>query len=197
MEGILGFNKDNDLDKTKRYASISQEQLGKLHLMVEKLLETASLDSDELQLKTEEIDLSLLLPSILQNESFLNTSKNLRFKCDLESLVYKVDPFHFENALNNIVDNAVKYGGDEIELQLKKAAGNIEIIISDSGTGLSESQAKQLFEKFYRVPKGNTHDVKGFGIGLYYTKKIIEKHGGSIEVKTHPHTKFIITLPHG
>jgi len=111
--------------------------------------------------------------------------------------MYPVDAFHFENAVNNIVDNAIKYGGDEIKMEIKKTAKHIEIAISDSGNSLSEGHKKQIFEKFFRVPKGNTHDVKGFGIGLYYTKKIIEKHGGDIRLDLGKGTTFTIRLPHG
>ena len=105
------------------------------------------------------------------------------------------DPFHLENALNNILDNAVKYGGEKINILISSENEKLVISIADSGHGLGKSEAAQVFEKFYRVPKGNTHDVKGFGIGLYYTKKIIEKHGGSISVEIRKHTNFIIELP--
>jgi two-component system phosphate regulon sensor histidine kinase PhoR len=106
-----------------------------------------------------------------------------------------IDVFHFENALNNIIDNAVKYGGEEISVTIEKKEGNVEIQISDSGNELTDEHKKYLFEKFYRVPKGNTHDVKGFGIGLYYAKQIIEKHGGTIDLHLNKLTTFKIVLP--
>ena len=107
------------------------------------------------------------------------------------------DAFHLENALNNILDNAVKYGGDKITTNITTANNHVRISIKDDGKNLTSTQAKQIFEKFYRVSKGNRHDVKGFGIGLYYTKKIIEGHNGSIEVVLKDSTNFIITLSHG
>jgi two-component system phosphate regulon sensor histidine kinase PhoR len=111
--------------------------------------------------------------------------------------LYKVDSFHFENALNNCIDNALKYGGDSIEVLLQKKENNIHISIHDNGNELTKPQANKIFEKFYRVPKGNTHDVKGFGIGLYYTKNIIEKHEGTIAVNLQKGTTINITLPNG
>ena len=103
---------------------------------------------------------------------------------------------HFENAIDNLLDNAFKYGGNTITITLQKQLNGIEITVADTGSSLTKTQAVYLFEKFYRVPKGNTHDVKGFGIGLFYTKTIVEKHKGTIQVQTQPHTQFKINLPH-
>ena len=114
-----------------------------------------------------------------------------------DQLYLNVDIFHFENAINNVIDNAFKYGGPKIDVQVKGKSSHIEILISDNGTTLTKANKDRIFEKFYRIPKGNTHDVKGFGIGLYYTKKIIEKHNGSIQVQINNQlTTFKIILPH-
>ena len=107
------------------------------------------------------------------------------------------DKFHFENALNNILDNAIKYGGDEISIALNNNSKYIEISISDNGNTLRAENKQRIFEKFYRIPKGNTHDVKGYGIGLYYTKTIIDKHGGNIHLDLkNKLTTFKISIPH-
>ena len=101
-----------------------------------------------------------------------------------------------ENSINNIVDNARKYGGDAIHVDVKKNPQHIEILISDNGASLKPVDKDRIFEKFYRVPKGNTHDVKGFGIGLYYAKEIIEKHNGTINLDLKKQlTNFKIQLP--
>ena len=91
-----------------------------------------------------------------------------------------LDPFHFENAISNLIDNAIKYGGNKIEVHINVVLNNLEITIADNGNDIEKNQREKIFDKFYRIPKGNTHNVKGFGIGLYYTKKIIEKHEGEI-----------------
>jgi two-component system phosphate regulon sensor histidine kinase PhoR len=195
MEAIQGFNASGDLEKNLRYAKISQEQVEKLNGMVEKLLETATLDSERLSLNFEVHDLVSLLLKATQKDALEGGSKTIDFHSSEESLPYAIDLFHFENAINNIIDNAIKYGGDSIVVQLKKEDGQIAIDISDNGHSLSEVHKKQIFEKFYRVPKGDTHDVKGFGIGLYYAKKIIEKHGGSITLHLDALTTFKITVP--
>lgn len=197
LEGISDFNDSETSNKTIKYAKIGQEQVDRLSEMVEKLLETATLDSEKLRLQKTEEDLVKLIEIATQNETLLESKKEISFKTDLTHATAKLDRFHFENAINNILDNAVKYGGDVIEVNLRKTNHSYEIEISDSGTTLKEEHKKQLFEKFYRIPKGNTHDIKGYGIGLFYTQKIIEKHNGTITLNTKPNTCFKITLPHG
>jgi two-component system phosphate regulon sensor histidine kinase PhoR len=119
----------------------------------------------------------------------------INFENEDSEIFYNVDVFHFENALNNVIDNAVKYGGNTIDVSVRKKDHSVEINIHDNGNSLSEQHKKNIFEKFYRVPKGNTHDVKGFGIGLYYTRKIVEKHDGKIELDLKQGTNFKIVLP--
>jgi two-component system phosphate regulon sensor histidine kinase PhoR len=196
MEAIRDFNAGQDPEKNLRYAKISQEQVDKLNGMVEKLLETATLDSESLQLNYENTDLVSLLQNTTIKEIYATSGKNITFHSSEENIMQSVDVFHFENALNNLIDNAVKYGGEEISVSIGRINGNLEIQISDTGNELTEQHKKHLFEKFYRVPKGNTHDVKGFGIGLYYAKKIIEKHGGTIDLHLNKLTTFKIVLPY-
>ncbi len=195
LEGIENFNKENDPAKTKKYLQVSNSQLEKLQLMVEKLLETASLDGNNLQLNPEEVHLAPMLAELVEKHQQLAKNKDLSFSASIQNISVFADPFHLENAFNNVFDNAVKYGGEKIDVVVSNADKLVKITISDNGTNLTKAQSEQVFEKFYRVPKGNTHDVKGFGIGLYYTRSIIEKHGGSILLNLNKQTNFIITLP--
>jgi two-component system phosphate regulon sensor histidine kinase PhoR len=198
LEGISNFNAIEDKEKTKKYVSMSSQQLTKLNIMVEKLLETATLDSDNLELNKESIDLVELVNALFSRYKIQFQEKTFISDFKLEQLLVKVDVFHFENALNNIIDNAVKYGGDMISIVVFKKNKHIEILISDNGNTLTKANKDRIFEKFYRVPKGNTHDVKGFGIGLYYTKTIIDKHDGTIVLDLNPsQTTFKISLPDG
>ncbi|WP_460219935.1 sensor histidine kinase [Psychroserpens sp. MEBiC05023] len=195
LESIQNFNAIEDKDKTKTYLDMSSNQLSKLNTMVEKLLETASLDSDNLELNIDTYNISEVISSITEKHKLQHSNKTIT--CNLEQDVYaKVDVFHFENAINNLVDNAFKYGGSDISVRLAKMGSVINIVISDNGGSLTKTHKERIFEKFYRVPKGNTHDVKGFGIGLYYTKKIIEKHNGGISLDlSNSLTTFNITIP--
>jgi two-component system phosphate regulon sensor histidine kinase PhoR len=195
LEAIQRFNKENDPEKSKKYAQLSTQEVEKLTLMVEKLLETATLDSNNLELNMEESDLISLLKKILDVSEDILKQKRISFNSNESICDYIIDRFHFENAINNIIDNAIKYGGDHIDVSLEIEEKEILITIKDNGDSLTPQKASRIFEKFYRVPHGNTHDVKGFGIGLYYTKKIIEKHGGTIEVNANNGCQFQIKLP--
>ena len=195
LESIKSFNVIDDKEKTKTYLDMSSSQLAKLNTMVEKLLETATLDSENLELNTNRYNISEVITTVIEKHKMQN-DKQVNYDID-DNVFINVDVFHFENAINNIIDNAFKYGGNQIDVLLKSKASQIEIEVTDNGTSLSKANKDRIFEKFYRVSKGNTHDIKGFGIGLYYTKKIIEKHKGSIHIdldKTK--TTFKIVLPY-
>ena len=195
VEAIESFNVVDNKEKTKQYAAISAFQLKKLHQMVEKLLETATLDSESLLLQKEPTNIVDLIAKITKKFELL-TKKEINFTTNIDSKLLKIDRFHFENAISNLVDNSIKYGGDCIDVTLNSVLNVTEISVADNGKGIDKSQQERIFDKFYRVPKGNTHDVKGFGIGLYYTQKIIEKHNGSIKVSSSfDNTIFKLQIP--
>lgn len=196
LESIKSFNMLEDQAKTKNYLDMSSSQLDKLNIMVEKLLETATLDSEDIELNKENCDIMFLLETLISKYQIQAPEKTITFSKPEEEVFGQVDAFHFENALSNVIDNAIKYGGDEISVTIKQTAISFTVLIADNGISLDSNSKNHIFEKFYRVPKGNTHDVKGFGIGLYYTKKIIEKHGGLINLELKPSlTTFKITMP--
>jgi two-component system phosphate regulon sensor histidine kinase PhoR len=195
IEGIQQFNPSKDPEKTDRYLDISKVQLQKLDQMVEKLLETAALDSDQLVLKKEGIDPAPVLTQLVQKFQTLAPEKEFNLHLPPACSPIEVDPFHFEQVISNLLDNAVKYGGNRIHLRLAQSTAT-QIQVEDNGGNLNPEQAKHIFEQFYRVPKGNLHDVKGFGIGLYYVKKIMEKHGGSVSLQTSKNsTRFTTDWP--
>ncbi|MDB2385444.1 HAMP domain-containing histidine kinase [Polaribacter sp.] len=196
IEAIENFNVLKDESKTRKYLAVSSFQLTKLSQMVEKLLETAMLNSEQLMLKKEHTDIVEIVEKTVQKFQLLQTDKELVFTTNLKPIYNKVDVFHFENVLSNLVDNAIKYGGNLIEVNINSVLNATQIIVADNGGGIHKNQGELLFDKFYRIPKGNTHNVKGFGIGLYYCKQIIEKHGGEIKLlATKNQTIFKITLP--
>ena len=196
IEAIKNFNALEDPEKTSKYLSMSSIQINKLHQMVEKLLETAMLDSEQLVLKKETVDIVDIAEKVVYKHQILAHKKELSFSTTLQPCYANVDVFHFENVISNLIDNAVKYGGNQIEMNISSVLNTIEITVVDDGNGIEKNQKEKIFDKFYRVPKGNTHDVKGFGIGLYYCKKIIEKHEGVIGLTSDKSkTIFKITIP--
>ena len=196
IEAIKNFNVLEDPEKTSKYLSMSSIQINKLHQMVEKLLETAMLDSEQLVLKKETVDIVDIAEKVVSKYQILAHKKELSFSKTLQPCYANIDVFHFENVISNLIDNAVKYGGNQIEMNINSVLNTIEITVIDDGNGIEKNQKEKIFDKFYRVPKGNTHDVKGFGIGLYYCKKIIEKHEGVIGLTSDKSkTIFKITIP--
>jgi two-component system phosphate regulon sensor histidine kinase PhoR len=193
LEGIQNFTTSGDVAKSTRYLTVGREQLTKLNLMVEKLLETATIDSEKLALQKSHFDMAhTITEAVIRYRGM--TEKMIELEIEKETLIVFGDEFHLENAINNLLDNAIKYGGDIIKVKASPLKDSVSIAITDNGTSLTAKDSKYLFEKFYRVPQGDTHNVKGYGIGLFYTKAIIEKHGGTISLHLKP-TTFKIHLP--
>lgn len=193
-EAIQRFSGTGDGARAEKYLNISNEQLQKLSLMVEKILETATLDTDQLQIKKENTDIVQLVQNTIDKQQ-LKTAKELLFESGNTEIMANVDIFHFENVIANIIENAVKYGGNTIETVITHNAHFVDITVTDNGTPIDKSQKEKIFDKFYRIPQNNLHDVKGYGIGLFYARKIIEKHAGTIILVPNVHkTVFKITL---
>ena len=195
IEGIKNFNSENDVEKTNRYLTISGNQLKKLEVMVERLLETATLDTNQLSIKKEKTDLFPILNNCIEKHQLNNPNKNISIQSDLTELIVNIDSFHIENAISNLLDNALKYGGNQIKVIVKSDKKTTTVLIEDNGIGIDKNLKERIFEKFYRIPRGNIHNVKGFGIGLFYSRKIIEKHEGMLELVSNANpTLFKITF---
>ena len=197
LEAMKNFNALNDKTKSEKYISMANNQVEKLTFMVEKILETATLNNNNLELTKQSENISELIKEVIEKHKLINNSKTIHFENKGKNIVLEVDKFHFENAIGNIIDNAIKYGGDSIFIALTNFQNRVQISIKDNGKGIPKSQKEKVFEQFYRIPTGNTHNVKGFGIGLYYSKSIIESHGGTIQINydTNNNTVFKIELP--
>lgn len=182
LEAMKNFNALDDKTKSEKYIAIANSQVDKLSVMVEKILETATLNHEELTLNKETVNITYLLNEVIEKYKIINPNKTFKLKSTQKNKTLNLDTFHFENAIGNILDNAIKYGGNAITTEIISEKNKIIILINDNGNGISKTEKEKVFEQFYRIPTGNTHNVKGFGIGLYYTKKIIENHGGTIHI---------------
>ncbi len=194
VTSIRDFNKYGKKEKTTEYLDITEKQLQRLNTMVEKVLETSVLDSEELLLHIEKVNLNDLFKRIMNKYLVTNPNKKIVLLANQTNINYNLDLFHFENAITNLIDNAIKYGGNSIKVLVNGNSKQIEIKITDSGS-IPKLHKTKIFDKFYRIPQGDKHDVKGFGIGLYYTKKIIKKHQGTIVLLDTQNTTFKIVLP--
>ncbi len=199
VEAMQNFNALNDQQKTQKYLSISRQELTRLSDLVEKVLHIAAEEKDDFELYREETDLNDLISHIITNHR-LKANKKVDFTYTiLSDAMVKVDKTHLSNALNNLVDNAIKYSGEpaEITIQVSRLQDKLKIVVKDNGIGIPHNYQDSIFEKFFRVPTGNLHNVKGFGLGLSYVKKIVEKHGGFIRVKSEPDrgSEFLLEIP--
>ena len=199
VEAMQNFNALNDTRKTENYLRISRQELQRLSDLVEKVLHIAAEEKEELELFREETDINELVGSIIANHR-LKANKKVDFTYTiLANPVVNVDKTHLSNAINNLVDNAIKYSGEpvEITIQVARQQDRLKIMVKDNGIGIPGNYQESIFEKFFRVPTGNIHNVKGFGLGLSYVKKIVEKHGGTIRVKSEPEkgSEFHLEIP--
>ncbi|MEM9340885.1 MAG: HAMP domain-containing sensor histidine kinase, partial [Bacteroidota bacterium] len=180
LEGVTNFNQSNDREKTHRYLKLSTDQLQKLNDMVEKMLETATLDQGRLTLNKEEVEVTSWTREIVKQFQLVATKKQVSFETNLGTLTHIFDRLHLENALSNLLDNAIKYGGNHIVVRLDQKRDALVWEVEDDGGNIPPAQQNKVFEKLYRIPTGNQHDVKGFGIGLHYARTITEMHGGML-----------------
>ena len=173
-----------------QYAGIIKEQNQRLNNQVENVLQLAHIERGNFELKPETIDLHPFLEDIATATALHVEKLGGVFKTDFAKIDIKVwaDQLHLSNVLHNLLDNALKYSKKvpHIELRTRKQGNQVEIIVADKGIGISKEQQEKVFEKFYRVPTGNVHDVKGFGLGLFYVKNICKKHGWKLELESEP-----------
>jgi two-component system phosphate regulon sensor histidine kinase PhoR len=173
----------------------------RLSYQVEKVLQMAVFNEGRLKLKMSEINLNDVAGTVASNFQIRVTSQhgelNTRFAANHPLI--KGDEVHITNVLFNLLDNAVKYSTEkpEIEFSTENKNGWVVVAVKDNGIGIPKEHQKQIFERFYRVPTGNVHNVKGFGLGLSYVKRIIDAHNGQIKVDSSPGkgTRFRIYLP--
>lgn len=193
-----------DLDKIKiaNISKIIDDESKRLGFQIEKVLQTSIFEKGVIHLKYKKIDIHELISIAVLNMNLKVRSKGGSIKTFLEATKssIKIDDMHITNVIFNLLDNAVKYSKEdiapEIEIYTKDLPEALQIKISDNGIGISKENQKKIFNKFYRVQRGNVHDVKGFGLGLSYVKKIINEHKGTIKVKSEhgKGTAFIINL---
>lgn len=184
-----------------RYLGIIKDENKRLVTQVEKVLQAAALDKKDFSLKLETINLTELLESTVDHISLQVEKRGgkIDFVNKLRNPEIEGDAFHLTHIFNNLMDNANKYSRDNptIRVEAWDDADQVVVSIRDQGIGMSKDAVKKIFDKFYRVPTGNVHDVKGFGLGLSYVKTMLEAHKGEIHVQSEPGkgSTFTINLP--
>ncbi len=197
--------KDDSIPDTSKnlghISKIVEDETRRLSYQVEKVLKTALFSRGKIKINPKETDIHNLIDNVIKSFSLQVENRNGKIEKSLNAFNSKVyvDEVHFTNIIFNLLDNAIKYSAEQpiIEIFTENVNYSIKISVKDHGIGIKKKEQKKIFEQFYRVHTGNRHDVKGFGLGLNYVKKMVEEHEGTINLKSEykKGTRFDIILP--
>jgi len=193
---------NSDPTKLNRYLHVIQDENKRLGSQVEKVLQTALLDKGNLKLKISQVDVHEVIDNALQNIGVQIEQRHGNIQLDLKAsnTVVEADEVHLTNIVHNLLDNANKYSPNEpqIKIETRSERNGVYLTVVDKGIGMTKETVQRIFERFYRVPTGNVHNVKGFGLGLSYVKTILQLHHGNIRVESQPNkgSSFEVFLPY-
>ena len=201
MEALENFNALDDPARTREYLNISRSELNRLSVLVDKVLKMAAFEQQGLELQPETLDLKQLTEETLSfmKVHFEKTDAEVQLAFEGDHFLIEGDRIHLTNVIYNLVENALKYstGKPQIELRLHDEPNGILFSVEDRGLGIPPAYQSRIFDKFFRVPRGDEHDIKGYGLGLAYVAKVVEKHNGKIMVESRPGegSRFTVLLP--
>ena len=184
---------------TKEYLDMASIEINRLELLTGKILSTSMLESGIIKMQKQKIELFKLISDLVYTMKVRVTNDNAQlFIKNFDSAEYVIDgdPVHVQGALLNLLDNSLKYSGKnpKIEITLKKSSAGVQIFINDNGPGIPNEYLGKVFDKFFRVPTGNLHNVKGHGLGLSYVFMVMKMHGGSVSAENVSSYGCIFTL---
>lgn len=200
IEAIIHYNIIENKEKTNKYLHICHEELQRLSSMVEQILSLSLEHKKDFKLKFEPTQLKELIDKIIEQQT-IKSSKPFQTELEIkpDTICLDADRTHLYNVISNIIDNAIKYSGDNpiIRISATGTEGHIQIRITDNGIGINKENLPHIFDKFYRIPNEKGSPVKGYGIGLFYVRTMVQKHNGTIKVESIPGkgSSFTIILP--
>lgn len=201
VEAIKNPKINSDQEKIIRYANMIRDENNRMHAQVENVLQISKLDKNELDIKMEEVDIHEIIEDAIAHVNLIVSDRKglITTHFDLKNTELMASEMHMTNVIVNILENASKYSPEVpiIDVYTREKNNQIEIAIQDHGAGMSKQVLKQVFDKFYREPTGNIHNIKGHGLGLAYVKKIVELHKGTVyaESEVGKGSTFYIHLP--
>lgn len=200
IEALRNFNASMNTERSKEYLDISANELQRLSLLVDKVLKLSMFENREIDLKYELLDMQALIDEVNSSMRLQFEKKNASVNVSAEGETnFEGDRLHMVSVIFNLLDNALKYSNDNLRIDINTigTANKLSLIITDNGIGIPEEYREKVFEKFFRVPTGNLHNAKGYGLGLSYVAQVVKKHKGTIKVEPVEGggSKFVITLP--
>lgn len=201
LEALKSFNAMHDPARTKEYIEISQSELQRLNLLVDKVLKLSIFEKKDIELKKERFDYRQLTSEIMNSMrlQFEKFHANVNLHTEGDSFYIDADKLHITSVVYNLLDNALKYGSENpvIDVNLVSDEEYIKLIVQDNGIGIPAEYKSKVFEKFFRVPTGDQHNIKGYGLGLSYVAEVVKRHEGTISVESEPGkgSTFTVTLP--
>lgn len=183
-DALRNFSADANPERRSRYLEIVEAQLTQLSTMVEHIL-SVSVEGREYKYNPTNLHIQDVINGVVQSAG-MNVGKEAKFHIDCPSdIIVSADEFHIKNLLATVIDNAVKYAEEPVvNVSVSDENGNITIDVEDNGCGIAKEHLSHIFEKFYRVPTGDIHTVRGYGLGLYYAKQVVQLHKGTISIKS-------------
>jgi two-component system phosphate regulon sensor histidine kinase PhoR len=189
-EALVDPSIPKDEGQARRYVNMIRDENKRLGSLVENVLQSAVMDSGRMVLKRVDLDLHGVIQDVVRTSSMQVGRRNGRIDLDLSAEIHHTtgDRIHLTNVLYNLVDNAVKYTDKEPRIFISTRSNNegIRISVTDNGIGIPRTEQRKIFDKLYRVPTGDLHNAKGFGLGLSYARTVVERHGGNIQVESEP-----------
>jgi two-component system phosphate regulon sensor histidine kinase PhoR len=175
-------------EKLEKYTHIIIDQSNKLNQHIEKILSVAKSDNAPLVLNKKTLDVLPILEAVIENSTLKYPETQIEIKTDLATVTIEADEFHFTNLVYNLLDNAIKYSENkpEICIAIAKVGKHLQFDFTDNGIGIDSKNIPFVFDKFYRIPSQKSNEVTGFGLGLYYAKKVCDLHHWKITAKCNP-----------
>lgn len=200
VESIQRFGAQDDKERMNRYLAVSRQELEHLSNMIERVLQVDVAETNGVQLEKSWFNLNQLIDECTENAKIFAKKKvEIAKSSSGTDFNFLADQAHIKNVISNLLDNAIKYAGDEvhIKIDLQEKDKSFILSISDNGIGIPKTYQKGVFDLFFRVPSGDIHNVKGFGLGLAYVKQIVQQHQGTIDLSSEESvgSTFVIELP--
>jgi two-component system phosphate regulon sensor histidine kinase PhoR len=201
LEALKSFKGLDNPALTEEYLEIAQNELNRLNILTDKILKTSSFENKGVEYNAEPVELDKLVEQVLGSMKLVFEKQHAKVSFAKEGTEFHLmgSPVHLTSVVYNLLDNALKYSREipEIEVRLLATTHKLMLTLKDHGIGISPEHKKKVFEKFFRVPTGDVHNIKGYGLGLSYVESVVKSHKGTIEVVSEQGTgsSFVITLP--